>query len=417
VVIESIFNKHDNVYYLIDKNQNKEELKNGKLVVINQQVFMELIKQLHIGEARNLQTIYLLNHYANIDQLSKMFETNKAEFINTVEEFLKKLRELTASIRKNNVSKELVNDQDFLNLLAKVIQLDQKTINTTELINSITDYYRKTHKFPELKIRFRQRDNAIASMFHQQKLEKSLDKLDPKEPLTEYDKEIYKFNQMLDNYQVKLNAYPSDVGKISLNTRDYQWKNNKITDEVAKYYNQMHIKSINIKDPKMEAFVYSYLEGLMWVFNQYFNSYHDNELVFSDTWYFPYDHAPLLTQIYQYLQDKGTDPNYLEAVSKGLKKYKISRSNFFTPIEQLLYVTPPYKNLDYVPEEYQSFFRTKLYSQMDKLVINCKGVRFIGDCHIHGIEFKISDNDFIYEVRKIKAKSQNLLTNVEFFKY
>lgn len=422
-LLESVYVKTNKVRYMIETNPNEEELKQGKLVVINQNIFIDLIKELHIGEARNLHMIYLLNHYSNIDSLVKLFNTNKADFVTVVEQFLIKFRSLTDNIRKNIPSKELLKDNEFLETLSKIIDIEKQSVNTSDLVNNIITYYKQKGKFPELRIKFIKKDNSISSLYHQKQLEKSLDKLNPKEPLTEYDKNIYKFNRMLDEYQDKLGAYPSDIGKISINTRDYRWNSNKILDDVKKYYATMDITNITTKNPKMEALIYNYIEGLMWVFNLYFNSYHDNEIEYGDSWYYPYHHAPLLTQVYFYLREK-SQIKFLDSVLHGLKKYKVARSNYFLPIEQLLYVTPPFneEELSYVPDDYKHFFKNKIYINMQNVVmdilnnnnklLDCKGARFLTKCHIHGTEFPISDNDFIYTVRKIQSKPIKKITDI-----
>ena len=412
-ILKNNFEETKKVNYIIKTDKNNR----GK-VVIEQQMFLMLIKELHIGEARNLQMLYLLNNYSNIEFLVKMFGTTKPEFIDTVDNFFIKLRKLSDGIRNGSIPSEFKHDTKFIDLAKHVIDIDKPSPNSIEFLNQLRDYYNKNNKFPNLKIKLIKYDKSINSPFHKKNLEKTLDKLDPKEPITEYDKEKYKFDNMLDEYQEKMNAYPSDIGKININTREYSWKSEKIQDEVSRYYRNMGINNLSINDPSMKTLVHSYLEGLMWVFQSYFNSYDDDEIEYGDIWYYKYDHTPLLTQLYYYLRDNSNNGNdyFLSSVIRSLKQYKVPRINYFNPIQQLLYVTPPFdeKNLSYVPIEYRSFFKKDIYKDMNKLVndflnnkktdLDCRGALFISKCHIHNKDFAISDNDFMYEVNKINSK-------------
>ncbi len=411
-ILKQNFAETKKIKYII----KTDPLIRGK-VVIDQKMFLLFVRELHMKEARNLQTMYLLNNYSNVDFFVKMFKTTKPEFIDTVDKFFTKIRSLNDSIRKGHVPQEYKQDTQFIEIMRRVVEIEKPSPDSNEYLNQIKEYYNKHGKFPNLKFNLVKYDKSINSQFHQKAVEKTLDKLSSKEPLTQYDREIYKFNNMLDEYQDKLGAVPSDIGKITVNTRDYTWKSSKAVDEVARYYKKMGIDDIDVNSSKMKGLVHTYLEGLMWVFQSYFNSYDDDETEYGDIWYYNYDHAPLLTQLYYYLRNNSSDVHFLSSTVRGLKKYKVSRVNYFTQISQLLYVTPPFDDEDlmYVPEEYRAFFRKTYYKDMKKLVedvwngrksdLDCVGAMYISKCHIHDKDFPMPDADFMYEVSKIKGKT------------
>ena len=411
-VLSNGYKKNNKISYLIKKSSIP-----NKLVELDQSVFIELIKELHIGEARNLQMMYMFNKYMNIENIVKLFNANKTNFIDNIEKFLSKLRDLTGNIRNNKSTNDFVNDDDFFTILRKVIDIERPSINNIELIEQIKTYYHQNNKFPILKIKLIKFDKTIKSNFHQKNIEKILDNLDSSMAITDYDKELYKFNNMLDEYQEKLGAYESDIGYISINTRDYTLKNRKMQDEIVRYYRKFNILSVEIKNEKMQDLLYSYLEGFLWVFDYYYNTFNNDETEFGNIWVYKYHRAPLLTQLYLYLRGNSSNPNFMSDITKSLKKYYIPRANYFNTIQQLLYVTPPFKDKDlpYVPEEYKKFFRSKIYLNMEKVVediihnknklLDCEGAMFLSKCHLNGKDFPITDTDFMYEVNKIKSDS------------
>src|SRR5699024_9041436 len=74
-----------------------------------------------------------------------------------------------------------------------------------EILDLIIGYFEKTDNFPRINIKLEERSRSINDRFHQNKL--SQEKRKP----NAYQKELYKFEKMLDEYYVKFNAEPLDL--------------------------------------------------------------------------------------------------------------------------------------------------------------------------------------------------------------
>ncbi len=255
-------------------------------------------------------------------------------------------------------------------------------------------------------------------------LEKSLDHLDPNLRITVYDEEIYKFDNMLDEYTKKLSASALNLGYVSVDPKSYVWKTEKIIESVKKYYKEFFdIDTIDVTDKNMSTLLQNYLDGLTWTFEFYYNQFDIQEnREKADTWFYPYTHAPLLTQLYHYLKIMvKKDNQYFDTVAKRLEKYKVKRDIYFNCLEHLMYVSPvmldTFKSI--VPEEYMDFVENSgYYYDLNKVVndiwnnrtsdyINCKGALFLNKCHVEIPGFMQTfeqDKKFISDLRKIDLK-------------
>ena len=187
---------------------------------------------------------------------------------------------------------------------------------------------------------------------------------------------------------------------------DNYLKSNKIIDEVKQYYDDFFsVKKLDGKQIKQIS--QEYVDGLVWVFDHYYGEL-DRSVV--SPWYFKYNKAPLMTQIYDVIKNHNSD--YFINISKKLKKQKVSRKDYFNTIEQLMYVTPAKGLDDIMPEEYQKFINSGYYPDLDKLakefingkdIIDCRGEIFLNKCHLDE-QNKMSDKQFINTLRKIKIK-------------
>lgn len=138
-----------------------------------------------------------------------------------------------------------------------------------------------------------------------------------------YEKEIYKYEKMLDEYFDKLNKKEADsLGDPSVD----------INESRDNYYR-------NFFDDKSKA-IQNYLDGLQWVLDYYFNdlTYHK--------WYYLYNKSPLIKEIYEYLKDKGND--FFTKSKEVLNSCCLVESvvDLLSPFEQLLYITPFNKKFD-----------------------------------------------------------------------
>lgn len=136
---------------------------------------------------------------------------------------------------------------------------------------------------------------------------------DSKDP---YEKEKYK----IENLQFKID---DDIELGKDDPDDYKFR----------YYKKYYLTEINQKE-QVKFASYKYVEGLLWVANYYFNKCP------SWKWYYPYDHAPFISDLADNFKRFNLDDIKLEL---GEPLY---------PIEQLLCVLP--KQSDYlIPKEYR----------------------------------------------------------------
>jgi len=410
-----IENKSDNTLVEYNKNNNKLE--------INQSMLIRIFKELQYDEGNNLQKIYMVSHYSNYNKLKELLEVNDNDFTDKMTEFLGKLSKFNEDIRntdKQDINK-LINkwkNDIFIKKLQKFTNLPKT--NNDEYIKNFYEYYLLNNNLPKIRIIFRKYLKSLEEEHHQKKLRKNIDKIDTSLDITEYDKEIYKFDNMLDEYIYKLNSTALNIGHVYIDPKTYTWKTEKITNGVVRYYkNFFGIDNINVDNKKLIKLVDKYIEGFLWVFNFYYNDFNikDNHM-YANIWYYPYHHAPLLTQIYNYLVQQ--DTKYINNKLYDINKYTISRDKYFNCIEHLLYVSPAPLIKDIIPSEYYKFI-DKYYPNFDELIkelmegstnlIDCKGSLFLTKCNLNIKNFIFNteeDNEFITNLRKIKFNNDKL---------
>jgi len=389
------FDKIIDRYMMLLKDKN-EYLINIKNKTINQLIFTQLIKILHYDEGGNLQQIYISTHYQNYDKLKQLFKTTSDNFIKKITLFLNKLRKFNNDIKNNKIDVSKWNtDNEFIDLLMKLTKFQQLD-NKLSFINDYVDYYKASNKFPEVRVTFRKYARSLRNAYHHDKLEKTLNYLDNKLKITKYDEEIYKLDNMLDEYAKKLNATSLNLGYVYIDPVSYVWKTEKIEKSVKKYYSDFFgINDMNIKNDKMANLINNYITGLMWVFDYYFN---DN--ITYSIWYYPFTHAPLLTQIYYFMTT--TDEDYLNKIS--ISKYNVQKNEIFTPIQHLIYVSPVKSYPDIIPNNIkQKVMNSDFVIDTKKIVnkifkddtsneIDCRGILFLNKCHVNSIHI---DKDII----------------------
>ena len=101
-----------------------------------------------------------------------------------------------------------------------------------------------------------------------------------------------------------------------------------------RYYKHYYNAEIN-QNELVKYSCYKYIEGLIWVANYYFNKCE------SWDWYFPFDHAPFISDLADNLKRFNLDEIKFNKESSPLK-----------PVEQLLCVLPNKSNY-LVPHEYR----------------------------------------------------------------
>lgn len=179
------------------------------------------------------------------------------------------------------------------------------------------------------KLRFISYDRTVESKFHENKLKDNMQKI----PVTNYDKDVYSFENMLGKYVNILNAHNDEIGKADLRVinNKYVYTCDEYHKTNIKYY-KTYFKNTDINDLCKE-----YMKGITWVFDFYFNKnnskYNFNNI---SVWHYKFHRAPLLSDLSNYinnLQDKNDLKYTFDCVS-------YDKGTFFTKQEHYLYVNP-----------------------------------------------------------------------------
>lgn len=396
----------NNGNYIIESDKKNKRKK------INHKMLLLFIKHVHIEEGSRLQKNYLSVNYSNYNKLKELLDANHDNFTLVMSTFLDKLHEFNNDMKKmeyNNIINKWGNDTKFIPYLIKVsIFKDTDQLN---FLNMYYNYFKKEHKIPKARVILHKYSRSTEDEYHQKQMSNMMSYIDDKITITEYDKEVYKFENMLDEYQKKLNSSNLELGTISVDYKTYKWNAEKIEKGVLRYYNDFFgIKTLDIKNKKLNKLLYDYVLGLIWVFDYYYNFSPDK---YTSGWQYSYDRAPLLTQIYYYLRDNSNN-NIIDEMQEYVDKSYIEKDKYFNPLEHLLYVSPKNVLLEIAPKEFHKLIKkenifldtTKIGRSIIKKhnnnVIDCRGVKFLTKCHINdSIVPFIVDNKFIKLLRSI----------------
>tara|TARA_S200000501_G_scaffold366600_1_gene401568 strand:- start:670 stop:2250 length:1581 start_codon:yes stop_codon:yes gene_type:complete len=388
---------------------------------INYIFFYNLIKELQINEHDRLYKVYMQTNYRNYDKIKKILDTNDINFIKDLKKLLKKIQTFNNDVKKAPDIQKLdiwINDKSFIKIMIKLTNIN-KVNDIRHFIDIYYNYYQKFNNTPKINILFQKFGRNIDNFFFNKKYTSRLDYLGNNIKLLDFDKEITQFENMLDEYNNKLNNNELILGKIWIDKKNYNLISNNISNDINNYYKNFF--NIKIKEGanniSTDKIVEQYMEGIIWVFNYYYNNFNINEnREYAHTWYYKYPKAPLLKQIYYYLKKNKN----LDFINKNItKKYIVERHNFFDCLEHLLYTSPPNNIRKLAPKEYISLIKNKkFYIDIDKIInniwekknnneINCSGEIFLSKCHFTKlIKLNINDIQFIKEIRKIKIDEE-----------
>jgi len=138
-------------------------------------------------------------------------------------------------------------------------------------------------------------------------------------------------------------------------------------------------------------------------------------VIFDIYWFYQYNNAPLLTQIYNFIKDQ--PDNYIDKLSKDISKYEVKTKDFFVEEEHLMYVSPIQSYPEIIPSKYKKvkvdtinikkitdeIFNNKMSDEID-----CRGVIFLNKCHVNELHIdddimKSWDKDKQF-IRKLRLK-------------
>jgi len=409
-----------NYYIEIFKN-NKEYLILGKAPnkKINSDIFTKVIQLLSSVEKNNLQDMYASNNYRGYDKLKKILGIDSKNFTGKLNEFLENLRKFNNDIKNSNDIKNISNvwSNEFIENLIKLTKLgSHEHISHSEFIKLYLDYYKSNKLFPVVSVLTNRYRKSLKQRKHREILENRIESLGFK--VTKYDEEIYKFQNMLDEYSKKLNAYSLNLGYIKVND-DYSWYSESISKGVKRYYKEFF--DADIDTDKFYNIIDEYMSGLSWVFQYYYNTNFSQNYI----WYYPYTHAPLLHDINTYLNKVGKD--YLNnTFDKPMETVIVE--DFFSPIEHLLYTSVAPYVMNIIPIKYHEIvnYLKDYYPDMTKIIhnfwistepseIDCRGAIYLAKCHAKYMNMTSFEDDKKF-IKIIREKSNITGGNMTLYK-
>ena len=384
---EAIQTKQDFLFlidlYLIILIDNKYMLINNNISNI---VFFKFLSLLKTHEKRLLfrnayQNIYQNYNWANqknfyIDLLKfKNSESTSETFYNNILLYIDpgKMTDIINKTKYGCLEFYLLNKYDMLELL-------KKGLNSILPINAL--FY--------VDISDINKNSPYEKFYKYQYTSKLKKHVINMKDLSPRNKELYLISYKLDKYTKLFEPTSSfNTNIITLN---------KINNSF--YYNK-YFKNVSEKD-----IVKIYLQGFKWVSQYYFDRKHHID----ETWYYPYNKAPLIETIINYYSS-----NIIDTLS-------ISKINNITPIEQLLYITPIklsnlsilFKMIDekminkiknFIEKNPQFFYNLdEIYNgiKMGNLthdLFDCSGSSF--KCHYEILNFIVDLNQFVQTFREI----------------
>ena len=393
-------------YYLVKIGSTTDKYR------INFTFLKHIIKALLPEEDDFIKNNNLYTQYITIGQIKHVFdymEINSGNLVSTYNEFRQEYETLKHTIKQNggNLSYFETNDR-FMNSLKKAVNviLDGQNVNTSylsnkDMIKTLKKYYHKNRDFPRLNINLNTWAHSIGDYVHKKKV-KDLE-------MNDYKKEIYKFDNMLDEYYIKLNAQPLDLTKSKINNYYSTYfgvplfnKNNDLTEEASQV-------------------IYDYLEGMVWVFEYYFN-----DMTYINRWFYKHERAPLLRHLYMFLNNINIE--YFNDIYTELEKYQVKDlENYFNPVEQLIYVSPMTDDIiKLLPSNYQKYlasntldpFLANYFIDINRIVnrmwqekiscdVDCHSIIYFNKCLVKPINKSGSSDDkqFLKAIRKVKPNT------------
>lgn len=324
-----------------------------------------------------------------IKELRKIFMENYLEIIRIID-----LDELYNHIIDNNL---LYNRKNLLKNFNKLYYLiDDKEnlfidfMTYMYINNSLPIKIQLYREHPSLQ-RVEFNSNKKPHSFRLQKLDK-------------FEQQQYMIEYKLDEYTNILNPKDDYYYNYFIDTKTK--KSFPERDEIKKYYN-IHFNKINKK-----TIVNEYLLGLNWVVNYYFNGIMDK------LWYYPYSKSPLMFDIMD---------NFNENILSLKKTDKYTDKTFFTPFEQLIFISPlkldenikdqlyilnkiiSKDDLDklekFIKTNQEYFFKLNdiIKNLLDgkKNIIDCSNSIFLSKCHLIFLEKEINIDNYLSSFRKV----------------
>lgn len=398
-----------------DLNLNLNLKGSGNRFTLNLEFMKKVFQLLLPLENDYVKNNDLFNKYIRARVIKNTFPTLNIDIDNVesvVKDFRADYENFCHLIRNNQRLSDYADNDEFMSSIKKCIRLerDGQQVNVAymsnqEVVSLMKKHIKEVRKSPKLSINLDVFSKSLEDRYHIEQIKKKEKKTG--RPVNAYEKEIYRFRNMLDHYQTKFNAQKMDLSEGGVKTY-YKRYFDLDVDSGHKQKNQI---------TELDSIVRDYLEGLTWVFEYYFN-----DRTYINTWYYKHEKAPLLRHISNYIS-KASD-SLIEDITEDIPSYIVkSPKDFFNPIEQLIYVSPmtpsitkllPSNYVAYMKTDEFESFKNKYFVDVEKIVervwkenicsdIDCRGQPYLTKCILSKVHRPSSSTD---------KKFLNLMHNV-----
>ena len=297
-----------------------------------------------------------------------------------------------------------------------IMNEDEEKNKCIEYINKIIEEI-KTYGFYRNKLKFIPYSTTLNDKYHQKIIRE--DMAHPLMLITEYDEQIYKLENKLDEYY---HLFYSDIdnvlGFVDINNRHGFYKllsDNQIEKNKTIYYE----KKMNIKTQEEKfKLVNAYITGMFWTFDFYFNKNNrEDNTKFVSTWAYEYDSSPFIKDIIDYLEYVPNRNKLLNHIFYSINNFNsihyVPQHLFMNELEQYIYITPYEKLKDNIPQEYINVLnKVNYFMKFDEIIngilngiahdyIDCGKSTYLNKCSLLNLR-KVGCNDFMKSIISLR---------------
>lgn len=418
---------------------------------INYDNLNSIIFKLSENEHKLLYETYCVNNYKNFNYLMTIFEINNCspffydKLISYIYGFNKIMTYIILNKNTTKTAKDIYDntldkykDREIFTRLFLLIESESGynfenksdndfVIDAIDVIDKITSMIR-TNKFYKGKLKFIRYSTTINDSYHNQQILNTMEH--PKMIVTDYDKNYYKFEKKLDEYFYILSSdVEQKLGYIDINFKNNYYKllcDNNIEENKKNFYQE---KVKTSEQVKIKEICNSYLLGLFWNFDFYFNkNNHEKNTDNISIWYYNQDVIPFLKDLQLYMKDlcsknitiqHNDNSIYHESnkmfyqITNYNSQFYVNKTNYLTDIEQYIYINPNEKLYNKIPSQYNHLLTNNyLFPDIRKIIedildgnvtkhLDLTNCVFINKCKILGLNI-ISYNDLIKYFIKLR---------------
>jgi 5'-3' exonuclease len=261
----------------------------------------------------------------------------------------------------------IYSDDNIKKINLKQLQTFFNELQKLELPNLLSMFnIQKSNKLTLDTISTKEYTRKKNSSFNDDPLDKKI--------INNVNKDIHDSNYLEEQYSVKYYLYPKNT-----------------------FYNKYLINKDNA--------VKEYVNGLSWVFDYYFNG------ILNYNWYYPYQKAPFIEDIVEYLNKLSLLPIINE--SYPLLLSPIEQAVYTSPIEITSLLSSKYQNM--TKKFYKKYDLTNILNKIDS--IQCNNSNYLSKCsllHINHPIYKLSPIEFIKEFRT-ESTSKEFIKLVKYY--